>query len=176
MDAAFVDAIQRTSLQGGVLAAVVWVVCRVVPSLPAAIRVGLWWAVALKFLVGLAWTTPVAIPLREPAPVPSVAAALAVPREIVETGATAGPSAPVTLAVQLPAVARPVPLVAPSTTQLVVAAWFVLLVGLAFVAFRRMHVTARAVRGAVPASAALDDVTLVQHQDLVGHAHRGKAV
>jgi bla regulator protein BlaR1 len=67
-----------TSLQGALLAFVVWGVCRLLPRLPASVRCGLWWLVCLQLLVGLAWTTPVRLPLlsapaMEVLPVPAAA-------------------------------------------------------------------------------------------------------
>ncbi len=43
----------RASLEGGLVAGVVWATCRVLPSLPAAVRTWLWWLVSLKLLLGV---------------------------------------------------------------------------------------------------------------------------
>ncbi|MBL8142024.1 MAG: hypothetical protein JNM38_12980 [Acidobacteria bacterium] len=77
MAAAIVEALARASLQGGALALVAWAVCRLVPALPATARVVLWWLVALKFLVGLAWVQPVVFEVFDAPVVPSVAACAA---------------------------------------------------------------------------------------------------
>ena len=53
----------RTSLQGALFIAVIWLVCRLVPRLPAGVRCGLWWAACLKLLVGLVWISPVEVAL-----------------------------------------------------------------------------------------------------------------
>ncbi len=53
----------ESSLVGGVLALLVWAICRAVPSLPPALRCWLWWGVALKMLVGLLPLPAVALPL-----------------------------------------------------------------------------------------------------------------
>jgi beta-lactamase regulating signal transducer with metallopeptidase domain len=53
----------RASLQGALFIAAVWIVCRLFPRLPAAVRCGLWWAACLKLLVGLVWVTPVELPV-----------------------------------------------------------------------------------------------------------------
>ncbi|MEF3080700.1 M56 family metallopeptidase [Luteimonas sp. SMYT11W] len=51
------------SVQSTILVAVVWALCRLVPRLSAATRCWLWWLVALQLLVGLAWSSPMALPL-----------------------------------------------------------------------------------------------------------------
>lgn len=52
-----------TSVQSTILVAVVWVLCRFVPRVSAATRCWLWWLVALQLLVGLAWSSPMALPV-----------------------------------------------------------------------------------------------------------------
>lgn len=52
-----------TSVTGSVAVAAVWLVCRLVPRLPAGARAMLWWCVAAKFLVGLVWVAPVRVPI-----------------------------------------------------------------------------------------------------------------
>jgi hypothetical protein len=52
-------AIGRASLHGAVAIAAVWVVCRLFPRLPAALRCGLWWLACLKLLVALVWVEPI---------------------------------------------------------------------------------------------------------------------
>jgi len=47
-----------TSLQTVLLVALVWAVCRVVPSLGAAARCRLWWLVSLQAVMGLFWAQP----------------------------------------------------------------------------------------------------------------------
>ena len=49
------------SVQSTILVAVVWALCRLVPRLSAATRCWLWWLVALQLLVGLAWSSPMAL-------------------------------------------------------------------------------------------------------------------
>ncbi len=51
------------SVQSTILVAVVWALCRLVPRLSAATRCWLWWLVALQLLVGLAWSSPMGLPL-----------------------------------------------------------------------------------------------------------------
>ncbi|MFL6587127.1 MAG: M56 family metallopeptidase [Luteimonas sp.] len=51
------------SVQSTILVAVVWALCRLVPRLSAATRCWLWWLVALQLLVGLAWSSPMGLPV-----------------------------------------------------------------------------------------------------------------
>ncbi|HZI13717.1 MAG TPA: M56 family metallopeptidase, partial [Myxococcus sp.] len=57
----------RASWQGALCAALVWALTRAWPRMPASLRAGLWWLVALKFVVSLGWVKPVPLPLL-PAP------------------------------------------------------------------------------------------------------------
>jgi bla regulator protein blaR1 len=60
------DILLRTSVQGGLVICIVWVVCRLVPRMPPGLRAGLWWLACLKLLVGFAWIEPVTLPLLPP--------------------------------------------------------------------------------------------------------------
>ena len=57
------SALVRTSLEGGLLAGVVWGLCRAVPAIPATARAALWWLVCLKLVVGCLWTSPIELPV-----------------------------------------------------------------------------------------------------------------
>jgi bla regulator protein blaR1 len=57
-----VSTLARASLDGAILVAAIWVVSRVLRLTPAT-RTLLWWCAAAKFVVALAWTTPVDIPI-----------------------------------------------------------------------------------------------------------------
>jgi bla regulator protein blaR1 len=52
-----------TSWQASVMAGAIWLTCRQWPRMPANLRVMLWWLVSLKFVIGLAWTQPIALPV-----------------------------------------------------------------------------------------------------------------
>lgn len=52
-----------TSLQAAVLVAAIALVLRLLPRLPAAARCALWWLVALQVVLGLAWQSPIRLPL-----------------------------------------------------------------------------------------------------------------
>ncbi len=56
----------RASVDGAILVAVVWALCRMLPRLSAGTRTLLWWCAAAKFVVSLTWTTPVQIPVLPP--------------------------------------------------------------------------------------------------------------
>ncbi len=58
-----VETLARASVEGALFVAAVWLVCRLVPRLPAAVRCGLWWAACLKLLLGLAGLPAVRLPL-----------------------------------------------------------------------------------------------------------------
>lgn len=51
------------SAQSVLLVAVVWALCRLLPRLPATARCWLWWLVALQLVVGVLWSSPLALPL-----------------------------------------------------------------------------------------------------------------
>ena len=68
--------IGRASLQGGALIAVVWLVCRLIPKLPAHARQALWLLACLKLIVTLFWAAPIAVPVLRPTPLPPILAAL----------------------------------------------------------------------------------------------------
>ncbi len=57
-----VSTLARASMDGAILVAAVWVLSRILRLTPAT-RTVLWWCAAAKFVVSLAWTTPIAIPV-----------------------------------------------------------------------------------------------------------------
>lgn len=57
-----VSMLARASMDGAILVAAVWVLSRILRLTPAT-RTVLWWCAAAKFVVALAWTTPIAIPV-----------------------------------------------------------------------------------------------------------------
>lgn len=63
-----------TSLQTALLVALVWGVCRAVPSLVAAARCRLWWLVSLQAVLGVFWSQPLQLAVL-PAPVPGTLSA-----------------------------------------------------------------------------------------------------
>lgn len=57
------SALWRASWQGALCAVLVWAVARTWPKLPASLRAGLWWLVALKFVVALGWLPSLVLPV-----------------------------------------------------------------------------------------------------------------
>ncbi|RKG65646.1 M56 family metallopeptidase, partial [Corallococcus exercitus] len=57
------ESVWRASWQGALCALVVWGVARALPRLPPAVRAGLWWLVALKFVLTLGWPKPMPLAL-----------------------------------------------------------------------------------------------------------------
>lgn len=51
------------TVQSTLFVIVVWALCRALPRLSAAARAGLWWLVALQLVVGVLWSSPLALPL-----------------------------------------------------------------------------------------------------------------
>jgi len=60
---AWATALERASWQGGLAAAVVWLVCWLVPRLPARVQVVLWQLVLLKFLIAASGLLSLELPL-----------------------------------------------------------------------------------------------------------------
>ncbi|MCW0392952.1 hypothetical protein NB690_003526 [Xanthomonas sacchari] len=67
-----------TSVQTLVLVALIWALCRWLPTLPAATRCRLWWLVAAQSVLGLLWAGAVQLPVLPAAPAPVAAAPAAV--------------------------------------------------------------------------------------------------
>nr|WP_295925014.1 M56 family metallopeptidase [uncultured Xanthomonas sp.] len=63
-----------TSVQTLVLVALIWALCRWLPTLPAATRCRLWWLVAAQSVLGLLWAGAVQLPVLPAAPAPVVVA------------------------------------------------------------------------------------------------------
>ncbi len=51
------------SVQSTLFVVAVWALCKLLPRLSAAARAGLWWLVALQLVVGVLWSSPLALPL-----------------------------------------------------------------------------------------------------------------
>ena len=68
--ASWADAVSRACWQGGLGIALVWLLCRLWPAMPADPRCWLWRLAYLKLLLGLVWLPPLALPLL-PAPKPT---------------------------------------------------------------------------------------------------------
>lgn len=69
-----------TSIQTTLLIAIVLLIVRLLPQLPARIRCTLWWLVSLQLVLGLCWQAPLSLPLLAPTadlPVTHIAASAA---------------------------------------------------------------------------------------------------
>ena len=141
----------RISIEGALLAAVVWVGCRALPQLSSSVRAMLWWCVAAKFVVALVWFSPIGLPVlpaEAPRATPVVAATTSLPvvAELPGRMATGEPAA---------AAARTVPEI-PWTTILL-GLWFV---GMTVSSVRTFRAWSR-IRGVVarsePGSASVHD-------------------
>ena len=94
------------SVQSSLLVALVWALCRALPRLSANAHCWLWWLVALQLVIGLVWSSPVALPLLPAveqmvgAPAGAMTAPLTdappafapMPVDTVQTGAAASPA------------------------------------------------------------------------------------
>ncbi|QDU97041.1 M56 family metallopeptidase [Lignipirellula cremea] len=69
-------AMVRASWQAGLLALVVWGVCRILPSIPARFQAWLWRLAVLKFLVAVVWYLPVELPVLPSLPAAAEASVL----------------------------------------------------------------------------------------------------
>lgn len=85
---ALLERLAWTSLQAVVLVAVVALLVRVLPRLPAAARCALWWLVGAQVLLGLCWQAPIRLPLLTATPAATTPVA-AVPPHGVPGAATA---------------------------------------------------------------------------------------
>ena len=85
------------SVQSTLFVVVVWALCKSLPRLSAAARAGLWWLVALQLVVGVLWSSPLALPLLPAEVVQQVSAApaqmiLFAPAEAVASSPTSATS------------------------------------------------------------------------------------
>lgn len=55
-----------TSAQAVLLIGAVWLIGRLLPQLPAALRCTLWWLVGLQLILGLCWSTPLSLRVLPP--------------------------------------------------------------------------------------------------------------
>lgn len=67
--ALWAEGMLRACWQGALAAGIVWLLCRLLPRLPAATRALLWWLVCVKALLGLFTTGPLALAVLPASPV-----------------------------------------------------------------------------------------------------------
>lgn len=147
-----------TSVQSAVLVGLVWGVCRLLPGLPAATRVRLWWLVAAQAVLGLVWSSPLELAVL-PAPATQTTHMVALPAMDAALGAA--PAALETVAVAAPAS------VLWSWPALLLAVWAAGVLVLLLHSLRGY----RHSRALVRAAAVCTDATLQQALHLAAEAH-----
>ena len=82
----------RTCWQGGAFILLAWLVCRLLPALPARVRHWLWLLACLKLVVGLLWAAPLRLPASAVRIVPTFVASFepSVPHAPLLTGVGRG--------------------------------------------------------------------------------------
>ena len=156
----------RASIEGGLLVAAVWLLTRTL-TLSAATRTMLWWCAAAKFVLALAWTTPLQLPIlptsAEPAlSQPNASAAGASPVDVFSRVASrVGPRVSSRVATRLApgegfnAAATEFFDALRKWKSFALIGWVTGLLLISFVALRRWRETAALVRASQPAD---DDV------------------
>ncbi|MGH8817690.1 MAG: M56 family metallopeptidase, partial [Achromobacter pestifer] len=146
------------TVQSTLLVVAVWAVCQALPRLSAAVRASLWWLVALQLLLGVLWSSPLALPL--------LPADVAQHVQVAPGRVAAVPAAQTGAVVSVPGAAlQPSPSWAWSTT--LAALW---LSGLAFMIVRTLRgylATRRLLRASKPCS----DAGLLGALRLAAEAH-----
>jgi bla regulator protein BlaR1 len=148
-----VGTLTRASIEGGLFIAGVWIVCRLLPRLPASLRCGLWWAACLKLLLGLVPLPAVRLPLL---PAAMSAAPVADVRPLSIRTVDGAPGRPLTL--DPSPVPSPPPLLGEGSkidlrevgAAALVALWIAGLLILCRKAFRQLRYTRWIVRSAEP--------------------------
>ena len=141
------------TMQSTLFVIVVWALCKSLPRLSAAARAGLWWLVALQLVVGLFWSSPLALPLLPAEVVEQVQAAPMHAAALSSTQAVTAASA------STPALALPV--VQPTPWSWSTALAVLWLLGLAFM-------IARTLRGYLATRRLLDQSRPCQDAVLLG--------
>ncbi|MEO8366205.1 MAG: M56 family metallopeptidase [Pseudoxanthomonas sp.] len=137
------------SVQATLFVVVVWALCKSLPRLSASARAGLWWLVALQLVVGVLWSSPLALPLLPAEVLQQVRAAPAHVTALSSHAATALASTPTALT---PAISTW------SWSTTLAALW---LLGLAFI-------IARTLRGYLATRRLLDESRPCQDAVLLG--------
>ncbi|XQA62726.1 M56 family metallopeptidase [Xanthomonas sacchari] len=122
-----------TSVQTLVLVALIWALCRWLPTLPAATRCRLWWLVAAQSVLGLLWAGAVQLPVLPAAPTQMAAAPAAVATVPATPAGAAAPhvSAAMPAQINVNATAATAAIAAPpATTSLAAWPWAQALVAL----------------------------------------------
>lgn len=83
-----------TSVQAALLAGIVMLLIRLLPRLPASARCALWWLVTLQVVLGLAWQSPIRLPLLASPPAMQATLAHSIPAMVERAAAMMPPEAP----------------------------------------------------------------------------------
>ncbi|SDQ77471.1 M56 family metallopeptidase [Pseudoxanthomonas sp. CF125] len=149
------------SVQSTLFVVVVWALCRSLPRLSASARAGLWWLVALQLVVGVLWSSPLALPLL-PAEVVEQAAAVPARVTVLSTAQAITAVPPMESASSAP--------FAPSSWSWPVALAWLWLLGLSFMIARTLS-GYLATRHLLRDSHACKDRTLLHALQLAAEAH-----
>lgn len=147
-----------TSVQSVVLVALVWGVCRLLPTLPAATRCRLWWLVAMQAVLGLVWSSPLELAVL-PAHVGQTVQAVALPPLDAGVGVAPGALDGVAMAAPMPALW--------SWPALLLAAWAAGVLVMLLHSLRGYRASRALVRGAADCT----DVSLQRALQLAAEAH-----
>jgi beta-lactamase regulating signal transducer with metallopeptidase domain len=149
------------SVQSTLFVVVIWALCKSLPRLSASARAGLWWLVALQLVVGVLWSSPLALPLL---PAEVVEQAAAVPARVTVLSTTHAITAvpPMESASSAP--------FAPSSWSWPVALAWLWLLGLSFMIARTLR-GYLATRHLLRDSRACKDRTLLHALQLAAEAH-----
>lgn len=134
----------RASIDGAILVLIVWIAARALRLSPA-VRCALWWCAAAKFVLALAWTTPIAVPVWPAASLPierAAGAAVALPVSSLRVPGTPTPMA-----------AREIANGLREWTSFAAIGWTAGIGLMTFVALRRWRNTSRLLRSSEPAAA-----------------------
>ena len=151
------------SVQSTLFVAAVWALCKLLPRLSASVRAGLWWLVALQLVVGVLWSSPLALPLL-PAEVVEQASAAPIRMTLLSTATAEALASPMTSA--SPDLS---PSTAPFWSWSAAFAWLWVL-GLSFMLARTLR-GYQATRRLLRDSRACKDRTLLHALQLAAEAH-----
>jgi bla regulator protein blaR1 len=150
------------SVQSTLFVVAVWALCKLLPRLSASARAGLWWLVALQLVVGVLWSSPLALPL--------------LPAEVVEQ-ASAAPQMTMFSTATAEALASPMTSVSPDLSPSAASFWswsaafaWLWLLGLSFMIARTLR-GYQATRRLLRESRACKDRTLLHALQLAAEAH-----
>jgi beta-lactamase regulating signal transducer with metallopeptidase domain len=151
------------SVQSTLFVAVIWALCKLLPRLSASARAGLWWLVALQLVIGVLWSSPLALPL--------------LPAEVVEQASAAPMQMTMLSAATAEVPVSPMTSVSPDLSPSAASLWswsaafaWLWLLGLSFMIARTL-LGYQATRRLLRDSRACKDRTLLHALQLAAEAH-----